>query len=232
MAALAAFFVLINREKDRQSGREEVNSSAKTQIINRMENAENIRSSHVLDDELLLQPRERNIRGVQGLQTDLHEQAGSLTNPEIGSGKKDKSPQQDLGAKLFIKPKRWVTKVFIHCSASDRAADDNIEIITKWHLARGFKTIGYHFYISKDGVVHQGRDIEQIPAAQEGNNTGSIAICLGGLNKFSEAQFEALRGLYEEIKKQIPDVTFHGHCEVNPHKTCPNFDYKKVLSRF
>jgi hypothetical protein len=194
-----------------------------------MENAENIRSSHVLDDELLLQPAERGVGGVQGLQTDLSKYDGSKANPQIGSGKKDKSPQRNLGGELFSKPKRWVTKVFIHCSASDRAADDNVEAITKWHLARGFKTIGYHFYISKDGVVHQGRDIEKIPAAQEGHNTGSIAICLGGLNKFSEAQFEALRGLCAEIKRQIPDVSFHGHCEVNPHKTCPNFDCKKVL---
>ena len=131
--------------------------------------------------------------------------------------------------KIFSKPKRWVNKVFIHCSASDNFMHDNIETIRHWHMLRGFNDIGYHFYINKEGIILKGRDIEKNPAAQEGHNTGSVAICLGGLNKFSDAQFVSLKRLCGAIKNEIPFVTFHGHCEVNPHKTCPNFDYKKVL---
>lgn len=129
---------------------------------------------------------------------------------------------------MFAKPKRAVNKVFIHCSASDNAAHDNIKTIKSWHLARGFNDIGYHYYIDKIGIVHNGRSVELTPAAQSGHNKGTIAICLGGLNHFSEAQFFSLKKLCAEIKQALPKITFHGHCEVSA-KTCPNFDYKKVL---
>lgn len=127
---------------------------------------------------------------------------------------------------------RPVNRVFIHCSASDDTAYDNAATIRQWHLARKFDDIGYHFYIRKDGTVEKGRDLEKIPAAQEGHNKGSIAICLGGLRKenFTEAQFDALRSLCLEIHQERPLATFHGHCEVNKHKSCPVFDYKKVLN--
>lgn len=128
--------------------------------------------------------------------------------------------------------KRSVYRVFIHCSASDRTEDDNVKTIMQWHLARGFNTIGYHFYINKKGVIFTGRYLEHTPAAQEGHNAGSIAICLGGLDHFSNEQFEALKILCSAIelaylaKRQV--ITFHGHCEVS-NKTCPNFNYIEVL---
>ena len=131
----------------------------------------------------------------------------------------------------FKAPKRPVNRVFIHCSASDRPEDDKASVIRDWHLKRGFATIGYHAYIRKDGTVEKGRDLEAVPAAQEGNNSKTIAICLGGLKKekFTEAQFEALRDLCNQIHEQLPLVTFHGHCEVNSGKTCPVFSYREVL---
>ncbi len=133
----------------------------------------------------------------------------------------------------FIRPKRKVDRVFIHCSASDNPKHDNTETIRKWHLERGFSDIGYHYYINKSGQVYVGRPLEKIPAAQTGHNTGTIAICLGGLVKerFTSQQFEALKKLCNEINIAYNrGVTFHGHCEVNRGKTCPVFDYKKVLN--
>ncbi len=131
----------------------------------------------------------------------------------------------------FTKPKREVSKVFIHCSASDRPEDDNVQTIKKWHIARGFSDIGYHYYINKKGICFNGRPIEQIPAAQKGHNTGSIAICLGGLTGFTTMQFDMLKALCISINEVYAGaVTFHGHREVNPNKTCPNFDYIKLLN--
>jgi N-acetylmuramoyl-L-alanine amidase. len=132
----------------------------------------------------------------------------------------------------FLKPKREVNIVFIHCSASDNANHDNVETIKQWHKERGFNDIGYHYYINKKGMMFMGRDIEKTPAAQEGYNTGSIAICLGGLNKFTLEQFQSLKDLCREINKAYGgNITFHGHCEVSS-KLCPNFEYRKVLSLF
>ena len=132
---------------------------------------------------------------------------------------------------MFKKPSREVSKVFLHCSASDNPKHDNAATMNAWHKERGFNEIGYHFFIRKDGTIERGRDIEKVPAAQQGHNTGSIAICLHGLKKelFTSAQFSALKSLCQEINFEYHgEVTFHGHKEVAA-KDCPVFDYKKVL---
>lgn len=132
---------------------------------------------------------------------------------------------------IFKKPKRKVNKVFIHCSASDHAHHDNIETIRRWHVKENaWSDIGYHYVITKSGAVFLGRSLEKQPAAQRGHNKGSIAICLTGLDHFSDKQKNALYNLCYEIDKQYGGhITFHGHREVDSNKTCPNFEYKTVL---
>lgn len=132
---------------------------------------------------------------------------------------------------MFTKPNRFVDRVFLHCSASDAAAHDNIETMERWHRARGFSGVGYHLFISKDGKLHYGRPLERTPAAQKGHNTGTIAICCHGLDvdKFTKAQFDTLTALCVEINNAYDgSVTFHGHREVAA-KACPVYDYKDVL---
>lgn len=130
---------------------------------------------------------------------------------------------------FFKAPKRPVRRVFIHCSDSDRPEHDRVAVIRDWHIRRGFNSTGYHFYIRKSGQLETGRDLEKTPAAQKNHNTGTIAICLGGRDEFTEAQFDALRGLCAAIHAQLPLATFHGHLEVDKGRTCPRFDYRKVL---
>ncbi len=136
-----------------------------------------------------------------------------------------------MPATLFVKPRRRIDRVFIHCSASDVPAHDSVDVIREWHLARGFDDIGYHFFIHKNGDLSPGRDIERTPAAQHGHNLRTIAICLHGLKreKFTAAQEKTLQALCSEINSAyLKQVSFHGHCEVSP-KACPVIDYKRVL---
>lgn len=131
----------------------------------------------------------------------------------------------------FKRPRRPVDRVFLHCSASDNPTHDSAAVIDAWHKVNGWASIGYHFFIRKDGTLEIGRDLEKTPAAQEGNNTGTIAICLHGLDKakFTEAQFSTLRLLCSQIDRAYGGrVTFHGHNEVS-RKSCPVFDYRQVL---
>lgn len=131
----------------------------------------------------------------------------------------------------FQKPARPVSRVFLHCSASDNPNHDSAAVMDRWHRERGWSGIGYHFFIRKDGTLEIGRDLEKVPAAQEGNNTGTIAICLHGLekDKFTEAQFRTLWKLCDQINRAYAGkVTFHGHCEVAA-KACPVFDYRALL---
>jgi N-acetylmuramoyl-L-alanine amidase len=117
----------------------------------------------------------------------------------------------------------------LHCSASDNSKHDNLKTITEWHLERGFSDVGYHYVITQDGFIHRGRNLEKIPAAQKGFNTGTIAICLTGLNNFTDIQFKSLQRLCNDINTSYKgNISYHGHCEVS-NKSCPVFNYKKVL---
>lgn len=132
---------------------------------------------------------------------------------------------------LYRKPNRYISRVFIHCSASDYGSHDDVSVIRKWHLARGWSDVGYHFFITKNGVIQNGRNLERTPAAQRGNNTGTIAICCHGLRieKFTIGQELALWDLCKSIYLSYSgNVSFHGHCEVST-KSCPVFSYKDWL---
>ena len=130
---------------------------------------------------------------------------------------------------LFDKPKREINRVFIHCSASDNYKHDDISIIKQWHLERGWRDVGYHYFITKLGKIQKGRDLELTPAAQKGYNTGTIAICVSGLKIFSHNSLKSLKMLCQIINRQYDQITFHGHCEVS-EKECPVFDYKRILN--
>lgn len=139
-------------------------------------------------------------------------------------------PKLGQTAGRFVKPKRSVSTVFIHCTATSNRTFD-ADRCNDYHLSLGWACIGYHYLITSAGIVQHGRDLERVPSAQSGYNTGSIAISLNGLEKkdFSETQFQALRGLCREIDGAYGGkVRFRGHCEVAA-KACPVFDYREVL---
>jgi len=135
----------------------------------------------------------------------------------------------------FQKPNRPISKVYLHCSASDRPEHDNVETMEAWHYARwgrpGRKAVGYHFFISKNGTIYPARSLERRPCSAKGHNTGTIAICCHGLtvSKFTDVQMQSLVELCQEIDAAYDGkLTFHGHKEVSS-KACPVYDYRKTL---
>lgn len=129
----------------------------------------------------------------------------------------------------FVKPEREVIEVFVHCSASDNPKHDNPETIDQWHRQRGWSEIGYHIYIDKLGREWECRNLEKTPAAQKYFNRKRIAICVGGLEDFTMAQFQTLKRRCDSIDAAYGgEMVFRGHREVSP-KTCPVFNYKAVL---
>jgi hypothetical protein len=133
----------------------------------------------------------------------------------------------------FKKPDRFVDTIFLHCSATDNPEHDNKEFIRKIHVDQnGWKDIGYHYFINKAGQVTPCRPLERNPAAQRGHNTGSIAICLSGLekDKFTENQFLSLIDLVYTIQQEYNErLRIRGHREV-ANKSCPVFDYVSILN--
>lgn len=132
---------------------------------------------------------------------------------------------------------RQIKEIILHCSATAEGRDYTVADIDRWHKARGWRGIGYHYVIYRDGSVHPGRPVEQIGAHCTGHNANSIGICyIGGLaadNKTPKdtrtpAQIQALRDLVGELKKKYPGARVHGHNEFAA-KACPSFDVHKDL---
>ena len=109
---------------------------------------------------------------------------------------------------LLEKPKRAITKVFLHCSASNRPNHDDVEVIRTWHKLRGWSDVGYHYFIRTDGKIQIGRDIEQKPAAQAGHNTGTIAtsthrMVVAPIDDFGHFKFKFNEKLNIELQIHI-----------------------------
>ena len=125
---------------------------------------------------------------------------------------------------------RKITEIIIHCSATPQGVDHTVADLDRWHRQRGFRKIGYHYVIYRDGSIHKGRPVEEIGAHCAGHNADSIGICyLGGLNESFEPcdtrtpqQRQALRELVSQLQQQYPGATVHGHNEFSD-KACPCF---------
>lgn len=127
---------------------------------------------------------------------------------------------------------RTITLIIIHCSATPEGRSLSFEECRRDHIMhRHFRDIGYHFYITRDGTVHDGRPIEKVGAHCEGHNSHSIGICYeGGLDANgkpadtrTEAQRKALKSLVERMHRQFPKALIVGHHDLNPRKACPCF---------
>lgn len=143
-----------------------------------------------------------------------------------------------MSAAMFERPRRRIERVFLHCSASENESLHGqrlVDAVRAWHTlpkpgGNGWSDIGYHFLIDKRGAVMPGRPLERMPAAQYPDNPRTIAIMVHGLTDFTFESLAACAALCGQISTAYAGrVSFHGHCEVNPHKTCPVFDYHALL---
>ncbi len=130
---------------------------------------------------------------------------------------------------------RAINKIIIHCTATREGDDISVSTIRKWHLARGWSDIGYHYVIDLKGNINAGRPIELMGAHTKGQNKYSIGISyVGGVESDGKtpkdtrtnAQKDAIIRLIKKLKGCYPDVTIHGHNEFS-NKACPSFNVSK-----
>ena len=55
-----------------------------------------------------------------------------------------------------------VRYIILHCSATRCNCDYTVEQLLRDHRTRGFRTIGYHFYVRRDGTVSQHRRLLEV----------------------------------------------------------------------
>jgi N-acetyl-anhydromuramyl-L-alanine amidase AmpD len=126
-----------------------------------------------------------------------------------------------------------ISIIVLHCSASDNPAHDDIAVIKQWHLERGFKAVGYHYFIRKNGDIQIGRTIDFVGAHTIGFNLESVGICLSGDQEFTEEQFKSAARLIDNLYLILPNLKKkYGvlpHRFFNTNKTCPNYQIKEVF---
>ena len=128
-----------------------------------------------------------------------------------------------------------INEIIVHCTATPEGKNYTVADIDKWHKARGWKGIGYHYVIYRDGSIHQGRPETEIGAHCQGHNDNSIGVVyVGGLASDGKtpkdtrtyAQKKSLENLLKQLKQKYPKATIHGHRDFAA-KACPSFDATK-----
>ncbi len=130
---------------------------------------------------------------------------------------------------------RTIVKIIVHCTATPAGREVSINEIERWHKARGFRKIGYHFVIALDGTVNKGREVSEVGAHCKGHNATSIGVCyVGGVDKENKPkdtrtpeQKTALVNLLNKLCKQYSKAAVHGHYEFS-NKACPSFDVNEL----
>jgi N-acetylmuramoyl-L-alanine amidase len=127
-------------------------------------------------------------------------------------------------------------RITIHCSDSKDGEFIPEETIKAWHLARGFRDIGYHFLVTPAGDILPGRPETEIGAHVEGENEGNLGICLEGASHFTERAFAGLRGLLDSLCLKYGIRPWQIHCHYQypsaqrQGKTCPNIEINRLLA--
>lgn len=132
-----------------------------------------------------------------------------------------------------------VRYIILHCSATRCNCDYTVEQLMRDHRARGFRTIGYHFYVRRDGTVSQHRRLLEVGAHCRPFNRCSIGVCYeGGLapegdpaDTLTREQFEQLGQLLSRLLKLFPQAQLRGHCDMpgSVPKACPCLDCQSVF---
>jgi len=132
---------------------------------------------------------------------------------------------------------RWIVQ---HYSATPIEIDLTADDIDEMHRKRGFREIGYHYFIRKNGMVETGRDLSQpgrfeTGAHSKGENSASIGICLEGgvtldarnvgVDNRTQAQIKAQIKLIRELLLRFPNARVEGHRDMPGAATqCPGYN--------
>lgn len=143
--------------------------------------------------------------------------------------------KQQINEKDFRKE---TTYIVIHCAATPPSMDIDISTVDRWHRAKGWLGVGYHFFIKRDGTIQEGRNVMLPGAHVRGYNHCSVGVCMAGgvkesdkvtpENNFTDAQWLALNEIINKLQQQFPDAKVVGHNELAA-KACPSFDVQAWL---
>lgn len=131
------------------------------------------------------------------------------------------------GLNLINKPK---VLIFHHAAIRDIS----VEEVDKLHQNKGWEGIGYHYFISKDGTIYEGRPESAEGAHTIGKNRDSIGICVEGNLEEAEITLNQMLSLenlslYLCLRYDINDILQHKDLA---NTLCPgkNFPMEEIKS--
>ncbi|MBT3012062.1 MAG: N-acetylmuramoyl-L-alanine amidase [Candidatus Thiodiazotropha sp. (ex Ctena orbiculata)] len=126
-----------------------------------------------------------------------------------------------------------ISKIIIHCSDTPDHLDIGAQTIHAWHRQPpfNFDGIGYHRIIRRNGVIEHGRPEYWNGAHCKGHNKDSLGICLIGRKRFTQQQMNSLAEQIQIWLQRYPIKLICGHRDLDPKKTCPNFNVKAWLEK-
>ncbi len=168
-------------------------------------------------------------------------------------------PSAVANAFKLKRSERTITDIIIHCTATPEGVAKTVEQIRNEHKEQGWSDIGYHYIVTLDGKIEQGRDVDFIGAHCSGFNAHSIGVAyVGGLENKpgvpyakqrakdtrTDQQKAALLSLLLDLRKFYPTAVIKGHRDYSPDKNhngivepwewikdCPSFDAAKEYRR-
>lgn len=146
---------------------------------------------------------------------------------EDGEKEEDDVGIEIIDAKLKFNgtlQKRSVTDtIILHHSAGS----GTVEAVHNYHLSLGWKGIGYHYYVRRNGKIYQGRPEDTVGGHTEGWNSRSVGICAEGnfeTETMSAAQRDAIRALLLDVLTRYPGAQVIKHRDVAA-TACPGKNY-------
>jgi N-acetyl-anhydromuramyl-L-alanine amidase AmpD len=139
---------------------------------------------------------------------------------------------------MELKPSS-IKYLIVHHSATARDTT-TFEAVKRYHVSKGWGDIGYHYFITADGRIQQGR-AENVVGAQcqaDGMNFKSLGICLTGNFDTETPTVEQLTSLVNLLrtlmtKYSIPKENVIGHGQVHGASTaCPGNVLRQWVDKF
>jgi len=134
---------------------------------------------------------------------------------------------------------RAINEIIVHCTATPEGRPVSVAEIRKWHKARGWADIGYHFVVHLDGRIEPGRPVSQVGAHVANRNAQTIGVAyVGGLDKAGKpkdtrtaSQKAALEQLLRRLLSQYPAIKLIAGHRDYANKACPCFDARAEYAR-
>ena len=138
---------------------------------------------------------------------------------------------------------RNIQYIVVHCTASPQHW--GVAELNRVFKQRGFKRPGYHYVVTKDGVVNPMESEERYSNGVKGFNMVTINVAyVGGIDSTGKGvdnrtpeQKEALKELLKKLKAKYPKAKIQGHRDFSEDKNgngiidpwerikeCPCFD--------